>query len=91
MSLAKLTSLSTQTLTLLLERQRIQTLPTSSTGSTQSLHIRQITKNLQSLRTGILDLQQANDLSEAVGLLKNQYERMRTMLGDQADAAGIEP
>ena len=47
-TLAKLTSQSTQTLSLLLERQRLQTLSTDST----SLHLPQITRNLQQLRAG---------------------------------------
>ena len=53
-SLARLTSLSTQTLSLLLERQRLQNLPSNST----SLHAPQIVKNLQQLRAGILELEE---------------------------------
>ncbi|KAF9652744.1 hypothetical protein BDM02DRAFT_3153570 [Thelephora ganbajun] len=89
MSLAKLTSLSTQTLSLLLERQRIQSLPTSTGTSTSSLHLRQITKNLQQLRAGILELRQIDGpFSEAVDLLSGQYDRMRVMLGPDADVNG---
>lgn len=90
MSLAKLTSLSTQTLSLLLERQRIQSLPTSTGASTSSLHLRQITKNLQQLRTGVLELRQTDGaFSEPVELLSGQYDRMRAMLGPDADANGV--
>ena len=90
MSLAKLTSLSTQTISLLLERQRIQSLPTSVGASTSSLHLRQITKNLQQLRAGILELSQTDgSFSEAVDLLSGQYDRMRAMLGRDADVNGI--
>jgi syntaxin 8 len=90
MSLARLTSLSTQTLSLLLERQRIQSLPTSPGTSVSSLHLRQITKNLQQLRTGIIELRQTDgSSSEAVDLLSGQYDRMRAMLGPDADANGI--
>ena len=90
MSLAKLTSLSTQTLSLLLERQRIQSLPTSPGPSTSSLHLRQITKNLQRLREGIIELRQTDgSFSEAVELLSGQYDRMRAMIGPDADANGI--
>jgi len=90
MSLAKLTSLSTQTLSLLLERQRIQSLPTSPGASTSSLHLRQITKNLHQLRAGILELRQTDgSFSEAVNLVSGQYDRMRAMLGPDADANGI--
>ncbi|KAJ3540799.1 hypothetical protein NMY22_g4152 [Coprinellus aureogranulatus] len=96
MSLAKLTSISTKTLSLLLERQRLQTLPSfsnpltddSPNGSTSnSLHLPQIKKNLAQLRTGIKELERSGDGGEAVALLKNQYERMRGMLGN--DANGI--
>jgi len=90
MSLVKLTSLSTQTLSLLLERQRIQSLPTSPGTSTSSLHLRQITKNLQQLRAGILKVRPTDgSFSEAVDLLSGQYDRMRAMLGPDADANGI--
>ena len=86
-SLARLTSLSTQTLSLLLERQRLQTL---SNPSATSLHIPQITRNMQQLRAGILDLEEKDGRSEAVSLLRSQYERMRSMLGPDGEAAGIE-
>ena len=85
-TLAKLTSLSTQTLSLLLERQRLQTL--SSNGP--SLLLPQITRNLQQLRTGIVDLEQKEGNIEAVRLLKSQYERMRGMLGAEGEAAGVQ-
>ncbi|RPD79151.1 hypothetical protein L226DRAFT_543290 [Lentinus tigrinus ALCF2SS1-7] len=84
-SLARLTSLSTQTLSLLLERQRIQTLPNAT-----SLHTPQIVKNLQQLRTGILDLEEQAGVSEATRLLRTQHERMRGMLGSEADAMGVQ-
>lgn len=86
-SLARLTSLSTQTLSLLLERQRLQTL---SNPSASSLHIPQITRNMQQLRAGVLDLEEKEGRSEAVNLLRSQYERMRSMLGPDGEAAGIE-
>lgn len=86
-TLAKLTSLSTQTLSLLLERQRLQTLSTNGTG----LHLPQITRNLQQLRTGISDLEEKEGNIEAVRLLKSQYERMRGMLGVEGETAGVQP
>ncbi len=86
-TLAKLTSLSTQTLSLLLERQRLQTLSTNGTG----LHLPQITRNLQQLRTGITDLEEKEGNIEAVRLLKSQYERMRGMLGVEGETAGVQP
>ncbi|KAJ3481601.1 hypothetical protein NLI96_g7542 [Meripilus lineatus] len=85
-SLAKLTSQSTQTLSLLLERQRLSTL---SSGS-NTLHSTQITRNLNQLRNGILDLEEKEGPSEAVRLLKSQFERMRGMLGEEADIAGVQ-
>ena len=85
-SLARLTSLSTQTLSLLLERQRLQNLPSNST----SLHAPQIVKNLQQLRAGILELEEKEGVSEATKLLRTQHERMRGMLGGEADALGVQ-
>ncbi|KAI0635146.1 hypothetical protein C8Q77DRAFT_1193030 [Trametes polyzona] len=83
-SLAKLTSLSTQTLSLLLERQRLQNL------NSTSLHTPQIVKNLEQLRTGILEMEAREGPSEASRLLRSQHERMRGMLGPEADAAGAQ-
>ncbi|KAI0055707.1 hypothetical protein BV25DRAFT_1733812 [Artomyces pyxidatus] len=92
MSLAKLTSLSTQTLSLLLERQRLQSLPSFNgkpTANSSSLHLPQITRNLKQLRTGILDLEAKDGRTEAVVLMRSQFERMRGMLGADAGTAGI--
>ncbi|KAI0722085.1 hypothetical protein C8Q72DRAFT_787598 [Fomitopsis betulina] len=86
-SLARLTSISTQTLSLLLERQRLQTL---SNPSASSLHIHQITRNMQQLRAGVLDLEEKEGRSEAVKLVRGQYERMRGMLGSDGETAGIQ-
>ena len=86
MSLAKLTALSTQTLSLLLERQRLQSLsPAFPEGATNnSLHLPQITRNLAQLRSGILELESTGDHNEAVVLLRNQHVRMRGMVGSDA-------
>jgi syntaxin 8 len=83
MSLARLTALSTQTLSLLLERQRLQSLsPAVTEGATNSsLHLPQITRNLALLRSGILELESTGDHTEAVVLLRNQHVRMRGMVG----------
>ncbi|KAF8066793.1 syntaxin-like protein [Lyophyllum atratum] len=92
MSLAKLTSVSTLTLSLLLERQRLHTLPSFSATSDPnaakppSLHLPQITKNLKRLRSGIIELEEKEGRSEAVILLRSQYERMRAMLGKDSNA-----
>jgi hypothetical protein len=86
MSLARLTALSTQTLSLLLERQRLQSLsPAVTEGATNSsLHLPQITRNLALLRSGILELESTGDHSQAVVLLRNQHVRMRGMVGSDA-------
>ena len=58
-SLPRLTSLSTHTLTLILERQRLQSL-SGSAGSSVSLpssSLAQITRNLTQLRAGIHELE----------------------------------
>ncbi|KIM76916.1 hypothetical protein PILCRDRAFT_635079 [Piloderma croceum F 1598] len=96
MSLVKLTSLSTQTLSLLLERQRLQSIsqfqgPTAQ-QRTSNLHLPQIIRNLNQLRTGILELEAKNGAgtAEAAGLLRNQYGRMIGMLGGDAESLGIE-
>jgi syntaxin 8 len=93
LALARLTALSTQTLSLLLERQRLQNLSSNSTGlaspaAPNPLHLPQITRNLGQLRVGILGLEEKDGKSEAVELLRNQYERMRGMLG--MDGRGVE-
>lgn len=92
-SLAKLTSLSTQTLSLLLERQRLQAFTSASLNSRaqpKNQHATQISKNLQQLRIGILELEEKEGRIEAVLLLRNQYERMRTMLGSDAGGINVE-
>ncbi|KAI0916233.1 hypothetical protein AcV5_003229 [Taiwanofungus camphoratus] len=86
-SLAKLTSVSTQTLSLLLERQRLQTL---SSPNANSLHIPQIARNMQQLHAGVLDMEEKEGKTEAVNLLRSQYERMRSMLGSEGEAAGVQ-
>lgn len=86
MSLAKLTALSTQTLSLLLERQRLQSLSPAATadGTNSSLHLPQITRSLAQLRSGIMELESLGEHSEAVALLRNQHVRMRGMVGSDA-------
>ncbi|KAJ3874646.1 hypothetical protein F5051DRAFT_443118 [Lentinula edodes] len=97
-TLAKLTSISTKTLSLLLERQRSSTMsssPSSNGLSNNTLHLEQIQTNLASLRNGILELEAVSRTAagshsqvEAVKLLRKQYERMRGML--LADGQGVE-
>ena len=92
MSLAKLTSISTQTLSLLLERQRLETVHGSSNPSASASIVSQITRNLNQLRAGVLELEAntAPGKDEPVKLLKAQFERMRGMLGE-VDGRGVEP
>ncbi|KAF4585045.1 hypothetical protein EYR40_001879 [Pleurotus pulmonarius] len=92
MSLAKLTSTSTQTLSLLLERQRLQTFPAFSASpdaASDPLHLPQIRKNMGQLRAGILDMEAKEGRTQSAQLLRNQYGRMRAMLGN--DAGLVEP
>ncbi|KAI0037124.1 hypothetical protein K488DRAFT_75466 [Vararia minispora EC-137] len=91
MSLARLTSISTSTLSLLLERQRLQSLPQYTNQTSSPLHLPQITRNLALLREGILDLEAKEGRTEALTLLRSQYGRMRGMLGDDAGRVSIEP
>ena len=87
MSLAKLTAISTKTLSLILERQRLQGLPSySSNGNPNgsSLHYPQIKRNLNQLREGIFALETKEGSStDATKLLRSQYERMRSMLWEE--------
>ncbi|KDQ23319.1 hypothetical protein PLEOSDRAFT_52938 [Pleurotus ostreatus PC15] len=89
MSLAKLTSTSTQTLSLLLERQRLQTFPAFSASpdaASDPLHLPQIRKNMGQLRAGILDMEAKEGRTQSAQLLRNQYGRMRAMLGNDAES-----
>jgi syntaxin 8 len=98
-SLPRLTSLSTQTLTLLLERQRLQSLsgPAESSVSLPSSSLAQITRNLTHIRAGIHELEEqqrqhsggSSASVEASKLLREQFERMREMMGGDKDK--VEP
>lgn len=84
MSLAKLTSVSTQTLSLLLERQRGPFIPSSVSShdlpGENTLHLPQIRRNMEQLRNGIHDMEDKEGRTEALRLLRSQYDRMRSML-----------
>ncbi|KAG6331618.1 hypothetical protein ID866_7472 [Astraeus odoratus] len=79
----KLTALTTSTLTLLLERQRLQT-------THPSLHLHQIVSNLRVIRAGVIDAQyQGNDATSEP--LRAQFERLMGMLGEEeARRAGLD-
>ncbi|EJD37666.1 hypothetical protein AURDEDRAFT_116745 [Auricularia subglabra TFB-10046 SS5] len=81
-ALARLTHISTQTLTLLLERQRLEALGQAPPPSTTS----QITRNLGQLRAGVLEMEQAGSAGDAARVLREQYERMRAMLGPDGES-----
>lgn len=92
MSHAKLAALTTATLSLILERQRLQ-----STHPT--LHLAQIVTNLRTLRSGVIVLQDTSDAEsgladgsgeDSVAALRAQYERLRGILGEEEAAmAGL--
>ncbi|KAI3605051.1 syntaxin-like protein [Moniliophthora roreri] len=83
-SLAKLTSVSTQTLSLLLERQRAPFIPSQTDNrnaeNQNPLHLAQIKRNMEQLRKGILEMEEKDGKTEAIRLLRSQYDRMRNML-----------
>ncbi|SJL09262.1 uncharacterized protein ARMOST_12639 [Armillaria ostoyae] len=70
-SINKLTSLSTQTLSLILERQRFP--------HAAATHDERIQGNMQALRDGIRELGSGTEVNG----LRQQYERMRGMVGGQ--------
>ncbi|ELU39775.1 SNARE domain-containing protein [Rhizoctonia solani AG-1 IA] len=86
MSLSHLTALSAQTLSQTLELQRFSTLP-GSPSPPPSL-ITQITRNMDSLRTSILDMEVEAKGREEVRPLREQWERMRKMVEDQVNIDG---
>ncbi|KAG2148215.1 uncharacterized protein EDB93DRAFT_1145135 [Suillus bovinus] len=81
MSSAKLTSLATSTLSLLLERQRLQ-------ASHPTLHLQTISTNLQKIRDGVMTLRSTSD-DEAAENLRAHYERLCGMFGEEAEKAGL--
>ncbi|GJJ13021.1 hypothetical protein Clacol_007270 [Clathrus columnatus] len=81
-TLPKLTSLSTQTLTLVFERQRLQTLSkTEPSVILPASSLNQITRNLTQLRSGIYAFEEKDEHLDAAKVLREQYDRMREMLG----------
>ncbi|KAI6157273.1 syntaxin-like protein [Pisolithus tinctorius] len=83
-STAKLTAITTSTLSLLLERQRLQT-------THPTLHLQQIVSNLRVLRAGVIEAQSQGDDDADAGPLRGQYERLIEMLGEEeAKRANLE-
>lgn len=91
MSLTRLSALSSQTLSLLLERQRLQTLGKTPPAS----QLANVKRNLELLREGILAVEREQEEGggveekSKVGALRGQWERARRMLGE-VDARGID-
>jgi syntaxin 8 len=85
-ALAQLTAQATQTLSLLLERERAQTL---GGAAARAPHGAQIARNLGAIRTGVLALEARDGRSPASAILRAQHARMRGMLGPAGES--IEP
>jgi len=83
LSSTRLTALTTSTLSLLLERQRLQ-------ATHPTLHLQQIASNLRVIRAGVI-VAQSQDNDAVSQSLREQYERMIGMLGvEEAEGAGLE-
>lgn len=89
MSLSHLTALSAQTLQQALELQRFSTLPGSP--SPPASLVAQITRNMGSLRTGILDMEVDAKGRDEVRPLREQWERMRKMVEEQTNIESLPP
>ncbi len=84
MSAARLSSISTQTLSALLERTRLQQLGKTPPAS----QLANIKRNLEVLKDGILQLEQSQgEESTPTNTLRGQWERAKRMLGE--DGHGI--
>lgn len=82
MAALRLSSLSTRTLTQVLERQRLQTLSQAPPAS----QLVQIKKNLDVLRLGVVELERDGSHGrDGAKSLRHQYERMKRMLGPDGD------
>ncbi|KAI6000855.1 syntaxin-like protein [Pisolithus albus] len=82
-SAARLTAITTSTLSLLRERQRLQT-------THPTLHLQQIVSNLRLLRAGVVEAE-SQGVDDVAGPLRAQYERLLDMLGEEeARKAGLE-
>ncbi|QRV78488.1 SNARE complex subunit [Ceratobasidium sp. AG-Ba] len=89
MSLSHLTALSAQTLSQILELQRFSTLP-GSPSPPPSL-VSQITRSMGALRTGILDIEVNAKGREEARPMRDQWERMRNMVGSDVDIEALPP
>ncbi|KAG8991084.1 hypothetical protein FRB94_012870 [Tulasnella sp. JGI-2019a] len=79
---SRLSQLSSRTLSLVLERQRLASF--SPGGTLPASQLTQISRNLIELRTGILEQEALGfDVSETVKPVRQQWLRMRAMLGEE--------
>jgi len=95
---ARLSAIGNKTLTLAMERQRLLSIsppshpllsPAKTAGSSSSLG--QITKNLATLRDGIVAIEEAQGPTKASSSLREQYSSVLSVLGEEeAAAAGLE-
>ncbi len=85
---ARLSQLSSRTLTLVLERQRLR----SSGVSAPTSQLSQIVRNLANLRSGIVDLESpSNPLGGgSTKVLRQQWSRMMMMLEDEPEGILLE-
>jgi len=97
-SSARLQAIGSKTLALAMERQRllsisppsrsILTPASGSTGSTSS--VSQIVKNLATLREGVLSIENAQGSTKQTESLREQYENILSVLGEEdVAAAGV--
>ena len=95
---ARLSAIGSKTLTLAMERQRLLSIsPPSQTHiatgarSSSSSSVSQITKNLVTLREGIMAIESAQGSSKQTHGLREQYSSILSVLGeDEAATAGVQ-
>ena len=93
---ARLASLSTKTLTLALERQRLISIspPSSSPlkpSTASSSSVAQIARNMTVLHDGIIQLETVQGASNESRTLRDQYKSVTDVLGEQEAAeAGLQ-
>jgi syntaxin 8 len=93
---ARLASLSTKTLTLALERQRLISIspPSSSPlklAPASSSSVTQIARNMTVLHDGIIQLETVQGATKESRMLRDQYKSVINVLGEQeAVEAGVQ-
>lgn len=94
---ARLASLSTKTLTLVLERQRLISIsapsasPLKAVAASSSSSVAQIARNMTVLHDGIIQLETVQGVSKESRMLRDQYKSVIDVLGEQEAAeAGVQ-